>query len=428
MEYLKQIYYEMRHQKMMTWVSISGTALAIFLVMVFFFKESAMTVSIPPLSERSRILMGKYLEMRQEQSSNSGSFSRETGRKIYGDLDGVERMSFISSWSGAADVSTSAENAFSATTVSVDDEFWNICDFTFIDGRPFEAAEVKDNVPVVVVTRSIARKLFNKDKVSGQEILLDMIPYRIVGVVNDPSPLFSDIYGEIYKVFPNEESTWGPMDMMGEAMALLLMEKGSSEEDIRTQVKTRYNLLNQETMKENWSVVYHEQPYNAETLAGSLFGSNNSPDMSTKNRQNLLIYGILILLPAINLSSMTRSRLRHRISEIGVRRAFGASKLKIITQLFGENFIITVIGGAIGLLFCFLFTVTLSHYFIEFGDPWSNMMGTTTGVRPTFSMLFTWSTFFVALGVCFLLNILSATIPSWKASSVPPAIAINKVK
>lgn len=366
--------------------------------------------------------------MRQGDSSNSGDFSRETGRKIYEGLDGVEKVSFISSWKLNNDVSTAADNAFSAVTRPVDEEFWNICDFKFIDGRPFDAAEVKDNVPVVVVSRGVARKLFNEDKVSGREIFLDMIPYRIVGVVDEASPLFSDIYAEVYKVYPNDERTWGPMDMMGQAMALLLLEKGVSEDDVKAQVKTRYAILNQKTKKEDLEVFYHEQPYNAETLAGSFFGSNSSPDLSGKHRRDFLVYGLLILLPAINLSSMTRARLRHRISEIGVRRAFGASKFKIITQLFGENFIITLIGGAIGLLCCFIFTVTVSQYFIEFGDPWSNMFGDLAGERPDFNMLFSWSTFFVVLGVCFVLNLLSATVPSWKASSVPPAIAINKVK
>ena len=39
MNYIKQIYFEMKHHKMMTWVSVSGTALAIFLVMIFVMSE-----------------------------------------------------------------------------------------------------------------------------------------------------------------------------------------------------------------------------------------------------------------------------------------------------------------------------------------------------------------------------------------------------
>ena len=38
-----------------------------------------------------------------------------------------------------------------------------------------------------------------------------------------------------------------------------------------------------------------------------------------------LVITILLLVPAINLSSMTLSRMRKRMSEIGVRKAFGAT-------------------------------------------------------------------------------------------------------
>lgn len=53
MNYLKQILFEMRHQKMMMWVSIGGTALAIFMVMTYFMGEQLKTpVAAPNLTVR----------------------------------------------------------------------------------------------------------------------------------------------------------------------------------------------------------------------------------------------------------------------------------------------------------------------------------------------------------------------------------------
>ena len=40
--------------------------------------------------------------------------------------------------------------------------------------------------------------------------------------------------------------------------------------------------------------------------------------------------------------------------------------------------------------------------------------------RPTFSMLFQWENFAVAVLVCLVLNILCAFIPAWRASRVEP--------
>ena len=51
----------------------------------------------------------------------------------------------------------------------------------------------------------------------------------------------------------------------------------------------------------------------------------------------LLVIVILLLVPAINLSSMTLSRMRKRMSEIGVRKAFGATANVLLRQVFYEN-------------------------------------------------------------------------------------------
>ncbi len=432
MEYLKQIYYEMRHQKMMTWVSISGTALAIFLVMVFYIKDNAITIEMKPESNRSRILVGKFYHLRSlKGGDSSASFNREFGKKIYEGLDGIERISYASSAGMTHEVGLSSEKTYTVDANRVDNEFWNICDFTFIDGRPFDEAEVADNVDVVVITRSVARKVFDEEKVAGREILVDMKPRKVVGVVEDVSPILRTAYGQIFTVFPKyekNENIWGSIPYGGNTKVILLMDENAKLEDIKSQVQNRYKMMDEELKKENYEMVYHDSPYTAEALT-MVHGSNSTPDVKGKHRKNMFIYCILILLPAINLSSMTRSRLRHRISEIGVRRAFGASKLKIISQLFGENFIITVLGGAIGLVLCFLFSTLISHLFFDFVDSFSGFgMARYEAVRPDFNMIFTWSTFFIALGICFVLNIVSATVPSWKAASVPPAIAINKVK
>lgn len=45
--------------------------------------------------------------------------------------------------------------------------------------------------------------------------------------------------------------------------------------------------------------------------------------------------------------------------------------------------------------------------------------------RPDLGMLFRWKNFFWALLFCFVLNVLSATVPAWRASKVEPAEALS---
>lgn len=57
----------------------------------------------------------------------------------------------------------------------------------------------------------------------------------------------------------------------------------------------------------------------------------------------------MLLIPALNLSGFSLSRIRKRMAEIGIRKAFGAKRHVILIQVLYENLITTLIGGVIGL-------------------------------------------------------------------------------
>jgi putative ABC transport system permease protein len=59
---------------------------------------------------------------------------------------------------------------------------------------------------------------------------------------------------------------------------------------------------------------------------------------------------LFMLLPTVNLVNLNVSRILERSSEIGVRRAFGASRSQLMAQFVTENVIVTCVGGAIGLV------------------------------------------------------------------------------
>ena len=108
---------------------------------------------------------------------------------------------------------------------------------------------------------------------------------------------------------------------------------------------------------------------------------------------------------------MTQSRLRQRVSEIGVRRAFGSTRTEMIGQIVMENLVVTLLAGAVGLLFSILFAylgnglLFAQAYSITLNPPEVNA-----------SILLQPSTFMYALLFCFVLNLLSSGFPAWKAS------------
>jgi len=429
MNYILQIIYEMRHQKMMTWVSISGTALSIFLVMAFFMADQVRTVEVAPESNRKSIYIGHNIHVKGDDwGDSSGAAHYDFIRQIYGDLESVETASYMTQWANNADINVKGGETFTVLPKWVDWNFWKIYDYRFIDGKPFDEADCKSGASKIVLTRSVARSLFGEENVAGREVLVDAMPYVVAGVVEDVSPLLNTTFANIYLVFTPEIGKAGSDRFFGNTQVALLPKAGVAYEQLKNEVKGRYATLGNELSKEGVELVYHEQPYDAEIISNGDYGSNTTPDVETPRRSRMFIYTILILLPAINLNSMTRSRLRHRVSEIGVRRAFGARRSSILCQMMGENMVITVIGGIIGLVLSVVFVLFASNLFFQYSGGMSVTSLDIVNAKPTFDMLFTWKSFFVALLLCFVLNILSATIPAWQASRVEPAVAIAKVK
>lgn len=424
--YLKQIWFELRHQPVVTITSVMGTAFAIFFVMAVYMIASVDSVPVAPESNRDRILHAKYGHVCYKEGDSSASLSYNTVQKIYSGLDGIDIISYGGDWDEPSDVSLTDGNCINLVQKKVDENFWKIFDFKFIGGKPFDKAAVDADLNQVILQKASAEKIFGNADVVGKEIKINHSPYTIVGVVDNTSPILGESYSNMYvpysasKVSQNDEQ-WGD-GILGQSRAYLLMSEGTSEEDIRKQVKQRYDIMNSTLKKEGKEFKYHLNPYNAEMMA-HLRGSNNDPDYEVERKKRYAIYLILLLLPAINLSSMTRSRLRQRVSEIGVRRAYGATKWNILNRFIGENLVLTLCGGLIGLMLCMIFIAFFSNYVISYGNMWSE--GDITTARPTFDMLLNFKTFGYAILFCLILNLLSTGLPAWKASRTNPAEAIS---
>lgn len=426
MKYLNQFLYDMRHQRLMTWVSIIGTALAIFLVMSFIMADSINYIEMSPESYRNRIMVGTSFHVQSFDGTDGSSttgINPDIARRLYENLEGVEKISYASVWDFTSDISTPGQETFSGASKSVDNNFWEIYDFKFIDGRPFNADECKAEIPAVVITRSVAMRAFGEDKVAGHQIELNMSPYTVLGVIEDPSPLLTNTYSNVYYIFnvdnDSKENPW-----FGSTSVRLLLDKSTDTDFIKKQVEGRYKQLETDMAADEYRPIYHNQPYSTDDFAAGLNGSNGTPD----TRQHFIVLGIvytlLILIPAINLASMTRARLRHRVTEIGVRRAFGARRMNIVIQLFAENLLITFVGGLIGLALSFIFIMFASQFLFSYGSSLETSLELLT-VRPDFAMLFRWSNFFIAMGACLVMNTLSATVPAWLASRIAPAVALS---
>lgn len=117
-------------------------------------------------------------------------------------------ISYIRDGNSNCTLSVPGEEGMTFLPKSVDANFWKIYDFKFIDGRPFNQAEVDSNDKVLVLTCSAARKLFGEENVSGRTMEVNMADYRVVGVVEDVHPLMNGTFAHFYTPFHGAAHNW----------------------------------------------------------------------------------------------------------------------------------------------------------------------------------------------------------------------------
>jgi len=420
-----QILYDLRHQPVISGVTLIGTALTIFLIMIVVMIQQIPVLPFAPESNRPRLLIGCGMHLENPEMGQAGiavaGLSYNAARKFYENLEGVSQISFFQQFAQKEDVRGPLGKLFLANGRKADADFFKIFDHTLLKGRFYtrEEAEAMENVAVVAETT--AYKLFGDSDPIGQTFQYGFKPYRVVGVIKDNSPIATLGSGDVFIPTSQNDGNMSFEEYRGQTSVALLVKPGVDFSSIREQVKARYAALTTELAETGWKPVYHEQPYDIETVTFTVTISNNTPDLESVKKSRYLILVILLLVPAINLSSMLHSRMRRRISEIGVRRAFGCTRFRIILDIISENFLITLAGGILGLLLGIIVGINYTALY-------DTVQNVGKGGTPPISMMFNWTILLTALAVCFVLNIISAAVPAWQASRVNVVDAINANK
>ena len=147
--------------------------------------------------------------------------------------------------------------------------------------------------------------------------------YRISGVVADVSVLATSAYAQVWVPYTSTDInrlTWWE-DTMGQMRAVILAHSVADFPAIREEVEQLRRKYN-DGLRDS-EVFYRGQP--DEQFANLYRKWSETPDTKAIILHYTLVIVILLLVPAINLSSMTLSRMRKRMAEIGVRKAFGAT-------------------------------------------------------------------------------------------------------
>ena len=200
----------------------------------------------------------------------------------------------------------------------------------------------------------------------------------------------------------------------------LLVDDAENFEAVRSEVQDVFRRYTQQDKDYEYDLMGQPDPYWLSTFRQDV---EKAPDTMELAKDFLYILLALLFIPALNLSGMISSRMDSRIAELGIRKAYGATRRRLLEQVLCENLLLTLLGGLAGLLFSYLIVLTASDWILTLFD--KNIYDTSLSTSLTPEMLFNPAVFGCALAVCVVLNVVSALVPALGAMRHPIMESLN---
>ena len=308
-------------------------------------------------------------------------------------------------------------------------DFFALFGVPFMQGGGWTAEDDEARAHVVVLSNTLAHKLFGNANAIGQSVRLGDNDYRVVGVSADwqPSPMFyvdasADRYSDADQFFlplsvavdlnlsvNGNESGWGKgdpgMSLTGASMTWLQFWV---QLDSPAQVAAYRHFLVDYSAQQKALGRFERPATNAKlySLMGWLAYENLVPE--DVRLQLWLALGFLFVC-MLNIVALLLAKFLRRSGEISVRRALGARRRDIFVQLGIESALIGVAGGLLGLAVAQLGLWSVRQR----PDDYAHL------AHMDVSMLFGT----VALAI--IASVLAGLLPAWRACRVQPALQLK---
>lgn len=420
--YLKQTLALLRQNPLLSVISILGTAFAITMIMVVVITWQTKYADLSPEVNRSRCLYLSGMHIYGKKNSMQHSYNRLSPAFMKTFIQPIPEVEACTAYN-ASDVAmvslTDGSRRLKADAMDTDPGFWQIFEMSFLSGRPLADADRAGKSKAIVICASVARHLFGTTDAAGQELLLNREPARVVGVVRDVSVTAKDAYAQVWGLYPADllqvNGIWSHMD---DYQIAVLARSTDDFPAIGQALKKRVETYN--AAEDEFQLDIMEQPDNIVAHVNHVW-SNKGPDLTMLYLQYGIALLVILLVPSLNLSGLSTSRMQQRMSELGVRKAFGATRGVLMRQILNENLMLTLLGGVLGLLMSYVSVWILrERLFIN-----AQNVGTAGDFSLSMEALFSPTVFALSFIFCVIINVLSAALPAWMATKRPIVEALN---
>ena len=329
----------------------------------------------------------------------------EEARAAVDALPGVKECSLYRSRSYAGNIFWK-NNAFSGDLYGVDSHFFSVNGYQVRLGRGFTERDFTEYRKTAILNARAASRLFEGENPVGMILEIQGEPYTVVGVAekdvtNSPTIetmqdyyLYADTSSGIVFV---PDNAWNVLFRYDEPQSAAV--RAESTDDMTKAGRAAADLLNEKTVS-GGNVKYEavnllERASELENLAGSA------------NTQLVWIAGISLLVGGIGVMNIMMVSVTERTREIGLKKALGARRRRILWQFLTEAAVLTSLGGILGVAGGIGLAKMLSH-----------VMSIPTAVSVPACL--------VAVAFSTVIGLFFGLVPAIKASKLNPIEALRR--
>lgn len=236
------------------------------------------------------------------------------------------------------------------TLATVDSDFLEMFDITFIEGNKINALKEPDNI---VITEDMANRYFGNEDPLGKKMKLDLNKvFTVTGVIKNV-PRNSHIYidGLVSSEYLKLENVGNVSDWKNLTnYTFVELVNGSDSKLVEKKIKDIYakksltfpGIKNPEIFLQSFKKIhlYSHGKYEMDIEAGSI----------VQVRLASLIAILILAIACINFMNLLTAQSSARAKEIGVRKIAGANKRKIILQFLGESLLIVFVAQVVAMI------------------------------------------------------------------------------
>ncbi len=236
--------------------------------------------------------------------------------------------------------------SISSDVVGITPSYEVVTDFHPFCGRFINRDDVENISQVAVIGCEVAKELYGEKCPIGKTVYLYNAPYKIVGVMEKRGTDLSgeDLDTRIFIPITSAVKRISNVDYI-DGIYVLSVSPSMVKETIG-EVKT---LLLKRHGKKDFTVDRYEDVVNTKKQAMDIF-----------SKLSIIVAAISFSVGALGILAVMTLSVYERLVEIGVRRAFGASKKRILLQFLTESVVLSFLGAIPGIVLAVLLVLLVS--------------------------------------------------------------------